>query len=484
MRSVTPHMSIFRSNGSAAQDPGDVVTVLGDAIDMVFVCSAPCDEAAEPLITFANGAMLSELGYSSAEFAGKTIALAFGPRTDLDDSRRMRDAIASMNAAQCELRLYRSDGSTFWSDWRGHRAADGIAGAKRWIGIGRNTEERRSSEDQLRTLSTAIESAGDAIFVYSIRQGDTLPHLRYVNPAAFEQTGCTREELNTTARRLGPLSGDETMQNIVKTMRAGEPLERRMRQYRKDGSTYWADVSLRPIPDRKGNFSQWICVERDVSAGVEQEEMRSDLMAMIGHDLRNPLTSILGHAGLLLEGTHQDDSGNYSVRQILIGAKRLQSLATEMLTVSMLEREEYRPRVEAVDVDEMVRDVLSYFNESARVDVPASCEEIIEIENLLSNAIKFSAEDSRIVVTVAGDAGGMLSLRVSDAGIGIPADDLARIFDRTMRARNVGNRRGTGLGLNFVKRLVMMSGGTITVSSTEGRGSTFEVRLPLVRATG
>jgi len=455
---------------------------------MVFVCGARSDGGAAP-ITFANAAMLSELGYPANEFVGKAIELVFGPRTDRDESKRMSEAIASMSVTRCELRLYRADGSTFWSDWRGHPTVDGFGGVKRWVAIGRNTDERRSLEDQLRLLSTAIENAGDAIFVYSIRKDDSLPRLRYVNPAAFDQTGFTSQELSTTARRLGPLSGAGAIRDIITTMRAGEPLQRRLRQYRKDGSTYWADVSLRPILDRNGDFSQWICVERDVSAIVEQEEGRSDLMAMIGHDLRNPLTTILGYANLLLEDMHDDDPSDFGVRQILVGAKRLQSLAAEMVTVSMLEREEYRPSVERVDVDEMLRDVLSYFKDSARVDVARSCDAIVEVdptafrhilENLLSNAMKFSAADSKIVVTVES-AGGTLSLRVSDDGIGIPPDDLARIFDRTTRARNVGSRKGTGLGLNFVKRLVEMSGGTIAVSSTEGRGSTFEVLLPLVR---
>jgi signal transduction histidine kinase len=91
------------------------------------------------------------------------------------------------------------------------------------------------------------------------------------------------------------------MAEITTEMLAGRPMTKRMRLYRKDGSDYWAHLSFQPIRDRLGTFSQWVCVERNISDIVEREEMRSDLMAMIGHDLRNPLQSILGFSELLLE---------------------------------------------------------------------------------------------------------------------------------------------------------------------------------------
>jgi signal transduction histidine kinase len=273
------------------------------------------------------------------------------------------------------------------------------------------------------------------------------------------------------------------MAEITTEMLAGRPMTKRMRLYRKDGSDYWANLSFQPIRDRLGTFSQWVCVERDISDIVEREEMRSDLMAMIGHDLRNPLQSILGFSELLLEDLAPQAAEYDAVRQIRISARRLESLAAEMLIVSLLERDEYRPQLEIVELGKLLEDVLSYFSERERIDLsaPVKIEIMVDssgirhvVENLLSNAVKFSTPASRVAVTVTSLEGAAV-ISVRDSGIGIPAEDLPTIFERAKRGSNVGKRKGTGLGLSFAKHLVELNGGTIQVASTEGLGTTFEV---------
>jgi signal transduction histidine kinase len=106
------------------------------------------------------------------------------------------------------------------------------------------------------------------------------------------------------------------------------------------------------------------------------------------------------------------------------------------------------------------------------------------VENLLANALKYSPEDSSVTVGLARerteDGAAQAVLRVTDHGVGIPADDLPRIFDRFYRGRNVAGRvRGTGVGLAGVRQIVEQHAGTIEVESREGAGSTFTVRLPL-----
>jgi signal transduction histidine kinase len=96
--------------------------------------------------------------------------------------------------------------------------------------------------------------------------------------------------------------------------------------------------------------------------------------------------------------------------------------------------------------------------------------------NLLGNALKYSPSDSPVGCTVGGDAE-HLRLDIADQGIGIPADDLPRLFERFHRGTNVGNIQGTGIGLHIVRECVQLHGGTIDVDSGPGRGTTFRVRL-------
>jgi signal transduction histidine kinase len=153
-----------------------------------------------------------------------------------------------------------------------------------------------------------------------------------------------------------------------------------------------------------------------------------------------------------------------------------------------MERNAYAPYIEEIDVVALLADIIAYMPESARIKVaaPASVSVYSDagvlrhvLENLLSNALKFSSAPTRVVVELTTPPD-KLRVRVSDSGIGIPAADLPFVFERATRGANVGARRGTGLGLSFVKRLVDSLGGSVSVKSIEGRGSTFDVQLPSI----
>jgi PAS domain S-box-containing protein len=478
---------LFEPAGLAAGEALPMQAAIDAATDMIFVTDDTPDAAGGPRIVYANAAMGDEFRVTPAELIGKSPAFAFGPRTDSSVVARIRSAMTTMDAADGEFRAYRADGSSFWTDWRGRSVVDPVTHKKRWIAIGRNTDDRRRSEDRLAILSTAIDNANDAVFVYGIRNDEPMPRIRYVNPAGLRNSGYTEEELLNGASRRGPLTDADLPEVVLREMTAGRSMNKRLRLYRKDRSSYWAGVHFQPIRDRAGGFSQWICIERDITADVEREEARTDLMAMIGHDLRNPLTSILGYSEMLLETMEAGEERN-AVAQIRTAGRRLESLAFELLTISRMERNAYEPYVEEVDVTALLADVIAYMPNGDRVKVasPASVIAYSDagvirhvLENLISNALKFSSAPSRVVVEISTPPE-HLRVRVSDSGIGIPAADLPLVFKRSMRGANVGARRGTGLGLSFVKRLVDSLGGSVTVKSIEGRGSTFDVQLPNV----
>jgi PAS domain S-box-containing protein len=472
------------SHSATTWEPGDLRHAIDAAPDMIFIVDDAPTTPGGPRIIYANRSMLREFGYTNADVLGRPSGFMFGRRTDPAAAKSFSAAVRTMLELDIELLTYRADGSSFWSDWRGHQFGDERSG-KHWIASGRNTDRRRRAEDKLLMLSTALDVADDAIFVYGIRDEERMPRIRYVNPAALRQSGFSPAELEA-GRRLDPSAVQDVVDEVVREMRAGRSLVKRTRLIRKDGTTYWANRSYQPIRDRKGGFSQWVCIERDISEIVEREQTRSDLMAMIGHDLRNPLTTILGFTDLLLEERLDDDPELDGLRQIRQSARRLESLAAEMLIVSSLERDEYHPRQERILLNLLLDDVLSYVPQSERIVVRAEADVSIladvagikhVIENLISNAAKFSDSKSPITVTISSLESAAM-LRVTDLGIGIPADQLPSIFERTVRARNVGQRKGTGLGLSFAKRLVELNGGTIQAESVEGAGSTFEVTFP------
>lgn len=477
----------------------DLTIAIDSASDMVFVTDNTTPRDGGPHIVYANAAMSREFGVEIDQIVGRSPAFAYGPRTDPATVKALRDSILEGIVARAEFLCYRSDGSVFWAEWSG-RPLPGHTGSPRWIAIGRNTDARRRAEEALVDLQTAIEAADDSIFVYSMRDGDEWPHPRYANRAALANNGFTLAELAEIPRRLNAADFAENY-DIVGRMRAGEVVRRRLYLQRKDGSQYWADVDIRPIPDERGLVRRWVAIERNVSVDVEREaalarasaelvrarEARSRSLAMIAHDLRNPVTTILGFGSLMLENPDEVEVRETALASIIASGRRLESLAGELALVARLEQGDYVVSHHDFSLTALIADVLSYLPDGGRVSFTPSREIVIDgdavalrhvVENLVSNALKYSSAPRLVDVTLEADALAT-HLRVVDRGIGIPPGDLPVIFEPETRAANVGMRRGTGLGLSFVRQLVAASGGTITVESREGQGSAFTVVLPL-----
>jgi PAS domain S-box-containing protein len=227
---------------------------------------------------------------------------------------------------------------------------------------------------------------------------------------------------------------------------------------------------------------------------------RDEVLSSVAHDLRGPLTFIKGQAQLVQRraakvGVHPafiDD-----VRRIDTAASNMAGLIEELVDISRLQMgQQLQLDRQPVDIVAMTRAVVADHERHAdqhqiRIESavptlvgewdPARLERVLG--NLLSNAIKYSPADTEITVNVgrSQDAGRPWAvLEVEDRGLGIPAADLPHIFERFARGANVAGRiRGTGIGLTAARQVIELHGGTISVRSVEGHGSTFTVRLPL-----
>jgi CheY-like chemotaxis protein/signal transduction histidine kinase len=227
----------------------------------------------------------------------------------------------------------------------------------------------------------------------------------------------------------------------------------------------------------------------------EAARLKSEFLANFSHEIRTPLNGILGYCDLLLreEGSRLTPHGRRDLSIIKTNARTLLALINDILDLSKIEAGRAEVVKEAVEtaplVDECiatVKEVLKGKDVETRAEIATKCARVLTdplkirqvLLNLLSNAAKFT--DAGEIVCSLDAEGSTLIIRVEDTGAGIPADQVPFIFDKFRQVDGSSRRRvgGTGLGLAIVREVVSLLGGTVDVTSTLGRGSTFTVRLP------
>jgi len=227
----------------------------------------------------------------------------------------------------------------------------------------------------------------------------------------------------------------------------------------------------------------------------EATRLKDEFLSVMSHELRTPLNAIMGYQGLLELIGGLDDEATEMVQRTQANARRLLSLINDVLDISRIEagRMEITPvEVNVQDIVDQVRSQLEVlateknlaFNVSLDKSMPATVfadEDAITkiLVNLLTNAFKFTEEGS-VNLRMAAENGKM-TISVSDTGVGIPTYMHEIIFERFRQVDSSSTRKhgGSGLGLTIVQQLCQLMGGTVTVESDVGRGSTFTVKLPL-----
>ncbi len=225
-------------------------------------------------------------------------------------------------------------------------------------------------------------------------------------------------------------------------------------------------------------------------------EQRKQFVAVVSHELRSPLSTILGFSQLLLEGrTSLTDTQQKMLTIIENGAHRMLGIVSDLLVLEEVDRDGARFEHRPVDLAPVVQDTVEGMLPTAQagsvtVTAQASGSTVVDgdhqrlrqvLDNLVSNAIKYTPGGGRVTVEVTGDEREGTTLTVTDTGIGIPEDERHRLFERFFRtstARSAGVP-GTGLGLAVVRTIVERHGGTIAAApGPDGVGTVFTVRLP------
>ena len=313
---------------------------------------------------------------------------------------------------------------------------------------------------------------------------------------AVESTG----ELTLMTRRAGELMGEE---QPLSRLRDGGPVARQLHewllavQHTGESSQMELDgpagrilqIYIAPLRMEKGALA----VITDVTRIRHLEQMRREFVANVTHELKTPLTSIRGYVELLQIEKRDPDTEREFLSIIEGEAERLQKLTDDLLELSAIESSTRETDAGPADLEQAVRRALDSLRPEAaarQVKLEIQLEPGLQVaadpgrlyqlvKNLAENAVKYNRPGGRVRICAAHEGPGWLRMQVTDTGIGIPAEDLGRIFERFYRVDKARSREqgGTGLGLSIVKHIATLYGGEVQVSSVPGEGSIFTVWL-------
>jgi len=236
-----------------------------------------------------------------------------------------------------------------------------------------------------------------------------------------------------------------------------------------------------------------LSVARDITEQRNADRQRADFMAMVAHDIRNPLSVVVGYADMLREMGGGDAERDDMLARLVTNTRAVISLVSNYLDLSRIEANRLMLNAGRVDVNLVLQQVAELYEDEARrkqivfeVDLqrglPPLRGDAMAYErvfgNLLHNALKYTPATGRVTMTSALDGRGGVVASVGDTGPGIALDEVSTIFDRYRRTFSGRAKHGSGLGLFIAKALVEAQGGTITVETHPGAGCLFQVHLP------
>lgn len=256
----------------------------------------------------------------------------------------------------------------------------------------------------------------------------------------------------------------------------------------------YVKVLFAPFKDATDRPDGVIAVIQDITEHVKLDKMQKELVADVSHELKTPITSIMGYADTLLEGDYDKETQSKFLNVIATEARRMAKLVTDLLTLSRYDSNKKRAQKESFDLGDLVKkcqDKLAIEIKKKNhtvdcfvtADVPPVYADKYDIErvilNILTNSIKYTKEGGEIKIYV-GFVYNDAYIKIFDNGIGIPEEDLSRIFERFYRVDKARTREmgGTGLGLSIAKEILDKNGGSIDIKSVVGQGTEVVIKIP------
>lgn len=335
------------------------------------------------------------------------------------------------------------------------------------------------------------------------------------SPAMFH----TAEEIATQAERLG-VEPDFVTVSLAQAAKP-KPWSADWEFRRKDGEIRSMAMTLTPVTDDHGNVTGYVSTVDDVTERVRSQEalvaaleaersavtrlkevdkVKDAFVSTVSHELRTPITNIVGYVELLQDGVYGDPTEEQlsALQRVEQNSERLLTLIEDLLTLSRLDEPQLRLETRLIDlrgvlstVHEMLTPMLADRRLDFGVEVPQAPvamngdREKLErmVANLVGNAVKYTPDGGEVRLQLTHHRGTAV-IEVRDTGLGIPAQELDSLFRRFYRSSVAEQRaiQGTGLGLSIAKSIATLHGGTVTVESELGKGSTFRVALPCLES--
>ena len=351
------------------------------------------------------------------------------------------------------------------------------------------SDERAELRDKLNEVSsrknqieTILLHMTDGIIAFNMK-GEII----LINPAAKKFLSISPED-NTFDDIFGKYKLDINMEKVI-YLDSWTSTEQRIQV--DDG---YVKVLFAPFKNEDERPDGVIAVIQDITEHVKLDNMQKELVADVSHELKTPITSIMGYADTLLEGGYDEETQNKFLNVIASESRRMARLVTDLLTLSRYDSNKKKTQKESFDLGELVKRCQEKLaieikkkghivNAFVTADVPPVYADKDDIErvvlNILTNSIKYTPDNGEIKIYV-GFVYNDAYIKVFDNGIGIPEDDLSRIFERFYRVDKARTREmgGTGLGLSIAKEILDKNGGSIDIKSKVGEGTEVVIRIP------
>jgi PAS domain S-box-containing protein len=463
-------------------------------------------------IVYVNESFEKITGYSASEVIGRNSHFLQKADNQQPVLEELQTAFIAHKRCTVLLRNYRKDGVLFWNELSISPVFNHRQKLTHYIGIINDVSDRKQSEVAIRVSKARLEyllfSTPGA--VYTSRVSGNLG-ATFVSENILQMVGYRASEFTQNPEfwinHVHPEDQAHAFTSVSQLPLTGKNTSE-YRFLHKDGKYRWLLDNSKVLYDEAGNSLEIIgfCIditerkqlEEELRIALEREkelnELKSRFVSMTSHEFRTPLSTILSSSELLEHYRHNwtEEKELSHLHRIQTTVKHMTQLLNDVLTIAKADAGKAECEPTFLDLvqlgDNLVTEMLLssrnthkiIFQPSAK-SIPAFMDEKLLrhiLINLLSNAIKYSPTDSTINFKLTTDDT-QATFEIQDQGIGIPSDDLPRLFESFHRATNVGNIQGTGLGLSIVKNCVDIHQGNITVNSQSGVGTTFIVTLPL-----
>jgi PAS domain S-box-containing protein len=396
-----------------------------------------------------------------------------------------------------ELEAYRKNGSTMWVEEKVNFLRDADGRVIGLLGVTRDISERRKAEEELRASEekyrTVVESSPDAILAL-----DGAGNIIDCNESACQLLNCAKENLGgSSVLNLIPNVSPEVESDYNTWFSQAGVLEQEFELADRDGQVTPVWAKAVKLPGEKPGDVRGIVYLRDIAQRRKMDELKDEFIGLVSHEFRSPLTVVIGAINTAL--TEAPHLTPLEIRQLLedaaMEAESLAHLLENLLELSRARANRLMLQVEPVSVKKVVHNAVARIQKQSTthrfvVDLPGRfpmlAADQIRLErilhNLLENAVKYSPKGGEIRVFARRDKQDLV-IGVRDCGIGLSAEDKARLFEPFQRIGHSNDTRirGVGLGLLVCRRLVEAHRGRIWVESELGKGSTFLFTFPLGR---